>query len=95
MIKTFSIFKAKKSDNEKAPTHRINTKIGEEYVEIGACWTKESKGGEKYLSCKLQDVWVDHTDRTKTRKGYAIVDEKLIQGYPDSPEDLVDEDEVI
>ena len=77
MIKNFSIFKAKEGKSDKSPTHSISAKIGEEYLTIGACWTKESKGG-KYLSCKLQDVYVDHTDRSKTRKGYAIADEKLI-----------------
>lgn len=85
MIKNFSIFKNKPSDNEKLPTHSISAKIGEEYVTIGACWTKEAKNG-KYLSCKLQDVYVDHTDRTKTRKGFAIVDEKLIPKEDDDTE---------
>lgn len=92
MIKNFSIFKNKASENEKLPTHSISAKIGEEYVTIGACWTKEGKGG-KYLSCKLQDVYVDKNDRTKTKKGYAIADEKLLNGYPESPEDLVEDDE--
>lgn len=81
MIKNFSIFKSKPSDNEKAPTHTISANVGTketpEYVNIGSCWTKEGKGG-KFLSCKLQDVYVDHTDRTKTKKGFAIVDEKLV-----------------
>lgn len=77
-IKNFSIFKNKPSDNEKLPTHSISANVGTketpEYVTIGACWTKEGKGG-KFLSCKLQDAFVDHTDRTKTKKGFAIVDE--------------------
>lgn len=77
MIKNFSIFKNKPSENEKAPTHSISAKIGEEYVNIGVCWTKEAKNG-KFLSCKLQDVYVDHSDRTKCRKGFAIADEKKI-----------------
>jgi hypothetical protein len=77
MIKNFSIFRNKPSDNEKAPTHSISAKIGEEYVNIGVCWTKEAKNG-KFLSCKLQDVYVDHSDRTKCRKGFAIADEKSI-----------------
>jgi uncharacterized protein (DUF736 family) len=77
MIKNFSIFKLKEQKNEKSPTHTISAKIGEEYVTIGCCWTKEGKGG-KFLSCKLQDVYVDHTDNTKTKKGFAIADEKLI-----------------
>jgi len=77
MIKNFSIFKNKPSDNEKLPTHSISAKYGDEYVTIGACWTKDGKNG-KFLSCKLQDAYVDHTDRTKTKKGFAIADEKLI-----------------
>lgn len=77
MIKNFSIFKNKPSENEKAPTHSISFKYGDEYITGGACWTKEGKGG-KYLSCKLQDAYVDHTDRTKTRKGFAIADEAVV-----------------
>ncbi len=77
MIKNFSIFRNKPNDNEKLPTHSISAKIGDEYVTIGGCWTKEAKNG-KYLSCKLQDVWVDHSDRSKCRKGFAIADEKQI-----------------
>lgn len=84
MIKNFSIFKNKPSDNEKLPTHSISAKIGEEYVTIGACWTKEGKAG-KYLSCKLQDVYVDHTDRTKTKKGFVIVDQTLIPKEEQEP----------
>ncbi len=78
-IKVFAVFKKKASENEKSPTHSISAKIGEEYMEIGACWTKEGKNG-KFLSCKLQNVYVDHTtqDRTKSRAGFAIVDEKTI-----------------
>lgn len=90
MIKNFSIFKNKPSDNEKLPTHSISTKIGEEFVTIGACWTKESKGG-KYLSCKLQDVYVDHTDRTKVKKGFEIVEEvpKIYEDTEQPPDDLI------
>lgn len=97
MIKNFSIFKNKPSDNEKFPTHTISAKYGEDYVNIGACWTKEGKGG-KFLSCKLQDVYVDHTDRTKSKKGFAIADEKLIQQAvgaleaPETPKSAPDDD---
>lgn len=75
MIKNFSIFKQDNKGNEKLPTHGISTKIGEEYVNIGACWTKDSTKG-KYLSCKLSDVWVDSKDNTKSRKSYVIVSEE-------------------
>lgn len=91
MIKEFIIFKnTKESKNPKAPTHRIMAKVdGEELIEIGAGWSKESKSGNKYLSCRLQNVWVDHSDRSKTRIGFAIANEKdIITDEPDntSPE---------
>lgn len=78
MIKNFSIFKQDNKGNEKLPTHAISTKIGDDYVTIGACWTKDSKAG-KYLSCKLSDVWVDTKDSTKSRKSYVIVAEEEIE----------------
>lgn len=96
-IKNFSIFKNKEVANEKQPTHSISANVGTqekpEYVNIGACWTKEGKGG-KFLSCKLQDVYVDHTDRTKTRKGFAIVDEKLIPQEQDEDNELPPDDDI-
>lgn len=76
MQKFFNIMKAKPSDNPKLPTHSISVKVGEEFITIGACWTKDMKNGGKFLSCKLQDAWVDTTDGKKTRKGYGIVAEQ-------------------
>ena len=80
-IKSFSIFKSKPSNNPKAPSHNISANVGTkenpEYINIGACWTKEGNSG-KFLSCKLQDGWKDHTDNSKTRVGFAIVDENAI-----------------
>lgn len=70
--KNFTIFKAKPSENEKLPTHAISMKIGEEYVNVGGCWTKDSTNG-KYLSGKLADAWVSTNDDKKARKGYAMV----------------------
>lgn len=78
MIKNFSIFKQDNKGSEKLPTHAISTKVGEDYVTIGACWTKDGKAG-KYLSCKLSDVWVDAKDNTKSRKSYVIVAEEEIE----------------
>lgn len=101
MIKNFSIFKNKPSENDKLPTHNISANIGTkekpEYVNIGACWTKDGASG-KFLSCKLQDVYVDHNDRTKTKKGFAIADEKLIAeavGVSDEDTELPLTDDVI
>ena len=65
--------KAKPSDNPKLPTHTISVKVGEEFVNIGGCWTKDMSNGGKFLSCKLSDAWVDTKDNTKSRKGFSIV----------------------
>ena len=94
MQKNFSIFKNKPSENEKAPTHRISMKVGDEYISIGACWSKQSNNGEKYLSCKLQDIYVDHTNQSKSKKGFAIVNEKTIvqneiEELPEETDDVI------
>lgn len=79
--KNFSIFKNKQNDNEKAPTHRMSMKNEESdiFLDIGGCWTKTTKGGDKFLSAKLSDIFVDHTDKLKSRKGYVIVDEQELE----------------
>jgi uncharacterized protein (DUF736 family) len=77
-MKNFSIFKKDNKGNDKLPTHTISGKVGDNYVEIGACWTKDSTNG-KYLFCKLSDAWVDTKDSTKSRKSYMIVAEDEIE----------------
>lgn len=37
--------RAKLSDNPKLPTHSISVKVGEEFITVGACWTKDMKIG--------------------------------------------------
>lgn len=52
-ITNFSVFKVKDhSGDPKKPTHKLSTKIGEEFVYIGSAWTKDSTNG-KFLSCSL------------------------------------------
>lgn len=75
-FKNFSIFRSKPSDNEKAPTHRISSKDGEVFLDVGACWTKDTAKGDKFLSCSLNNIYVDHTDKTMSRDGFVIVLEK-------------------
>lgn len=74
--------KAKPSDNPKLPSHSISIKVGEEFITVGACWTKEMKNGGKFLSCKLQDAWVSTEDGKKSRRGYGIIEDK--------PEPIID-----
>ncbi len=73
--KNFSIFKGKGDNTDpKTPSHNVSMKVGESYAIVGAMWTKENQYG-KFLSGKLQDAWVDHTNNSKTRKGFVIVAE--------------------
>ena len=87
-MKNFSIFKKDNKGDEKRPTHSISAKIGEDYVEVGACWTKDGKNG-KFLSCKLQDAYVDHT-KNIARKGFALIQEgqtDVVKEYNEMTED--------
>lgn len=94
IIKSFSIFKGKESSNEKAPSHRLSAKIGEEYVDVGAAWTKEGKAG-KFLSAQLSKAYVDHTDNTKSRKSIVMCfEEDLIELHKKAGEDYVNDNEV-
>jgi len=72
IIKNFSVFRSKPSENEKAPTHRLSAKIGEKYETIGSAWTKTSPKGDKFLSAKLMDAYIDHTDNAKSRRSIVL-----------------------
>ena len=53
MIDNFSIFKNDDKKKDTEPDYRISIKVGEEYVDGGACWLKQGKTG-KYFSCSLK-----------------------------------------
>lgn len=94
IIKNFSVFKNKPSDNEKVPTHSLSAKVGESYLNIGSAWTKEGKNG-KFLSAKLSDVYTDHTDNTKSRKSVVLCfEEDLIALHKLAGEDYVNESDI-
>ena len=82
MNKNFSIFRAKEKKSDKAPDYNISLKVGEHYVNVGACWLKEGKSG-KYFSCKLSDGYTSK-DGKKTN-GFVIEQEK--SGSTLSPEE--------
>lgn len=64
-MQNFTIFKVKDHNgDEKKPTHSISAKIGEEFVYIGRCWTKDGNNG-KFLSCSLDKPYQD-------KPGYTI-----------------------
>ncbi len=64
-----------KKETDTQPDYRISFKDGDTFYEGGAGWKKQDKNGNTYISCKLSDIWKDHTDETKTRKGWHIAED--------------------
>ncbi len=56
----FSIFKNTDKKNDKAPDYNISAKIGDKYVNIGACWLKDGAKG-KFFSCQLSKQYQDRS----------------------------------
>tara|TARA_R110000868_G_scaffold271022_3_gene530502 strand:- start:10397 stop:10654 length:258 start_codon:yes stop_codon:yes gene_type:complete len=51
-----TITKNKFKKNDAQPDYKLSTKMGEEFVELGVAWMKESKtSGAKYISVKLAE----------------------------------------
>lgn len=76
-MKNFSIFKNDyKKEGSKLPDYKImvSLKEGDQMIEAGGCWLKETKTGSKFFSCKLSDVYVDHT-KGVARKGFELVED--------------------
>lgn len=72
-MNNFIILKSKKDGPEdKRPDYRMSIKDGEEFTEIGGCWLRESKAGNKFFSCKLSLPY-------KNRKGWEL---KSIEAEP-------------
>lgn len=90
-IKEIMIFKSKPSDNPKAPSHRVMARIGDDLVSVGGAWTNESKkDGSKYLTVKFQNAYKDHTDESKSRKGFHIAVDGAVKA-PVEPQNDLDE----
>src|SRR3990167_9737382 len=93
-MKNFSIFRnTNKKEGSTAPDYKMSAKVGDEYTEVGACWIKDGKKGGKYMSCKLSDVYVDHTKGT-ARKGFMLIDEAELK-QPTENEQMVEKIEKI
>ncbi len=72
-MKNFNIFRNEfKKEGEKTPDYKIMVTLaeGEKMTEAGGCWIKDGKNG-KFFSCKLNDVYVDHT-KNIARKGFEL-----------------------
>lgn len=78
-IKFFNLSKnTQKKEGSTQPDYRISFKVGDTYVEGGGAWKKTDKNGATYLSCKLGDEYKDHTDETKSRRGWHLEDDKKV-----------------
>ncbi len=89
MIKEIMIFKSKPNDNPKAPSHRVMARVGDDLVSVGGAWTNESKkDGSRYLTVKFQEPYKDHTDASKSRKGFHVAVDGAKVELEDQAEDL-------
>ena len=86
-IKFFNLSKNnKKTDTQ--PDYRISFREGDTFIEGGACWKKQDKNGQTFLSCKLADKWVDHTDSKKSRRGWHLMPDEAVEGDKTPENDL-------
>lgn len=74
-MQNFSIFKNNNKKNEKEPDYKMSGKVGDGFVEIGACWKKTGSSGD-YLSCQLSKPYKD-------RKGFVVVEEDILEAPPE------------
>jgi hypothetical protein len=71
-----------KEPKDRMPTHYLSAKEnqGDKDGElVASLWAKSGeKNGVKYnfLSGEMKSQWTDHTDPSKSRKGFVIVEEK-------------------
>lgn len=81
IYRNISTVKAKDAQGKK-PTHYLKASVDQndkapEFV--ASLWAKEWKTDEgttvKFLSGQMKEQWTDHTDPTKSRKGFVIVEE--------------------
>lgn len=86
IYKSISTVKAKEVVGNR-PTHYLVAKenMGDQKGEfVASLWAKESNGS-KFLSGEMKAQYTDHTDASKSRKGFVIVEEaelnKLLNAY--------------
>lgn len=71
MIKNIAIFKNSDKTSDKQPDYRLNAKVGEKYVEVGAGWIKDGAKG-KFISVKFSEPYGE-------RSGWELVEIKSNQ----------------
>lgn len=101
IYKFISTVKAK-DPKDKQPTHYLSAKQnqGDQNGElVASLWSNsmEKDGVKKaWLSGEMKSQYTDHTDSSKTRKGYVIVEEEeLKQLLKKIPSETLEEDKII
>ena len=74
-MKNFSLTKNSYKKTDTQPDYKMSVKIEDKFVETGSCWIKKDKNGNTFLSCKLNDLYVDHT-KGVARAGFDLVQEQ-------------------
>lgn len=77
MLEPIKFFNLQKNNKVKdtQPDYRISFKTNDTFIQGGACWIKTDKVGKTFLSCKLSDVYKDHTNEKNSQKGYHITED--------------------
>lgn len=68
-MKNFNCFKVIEKKNAKEPDYKLSAKVGDEFVEIGAGWIKDTATGTKYISFSLAEPY-------QGKKGWQLIEEK-------------------
>jgi len=67
-IKFFDLHKNTRKEKDTHPDYNLSFKSEDSFVNGGACWKKQDKNGNTYLSCKFGEAYQD-------RKGYHIAED--------------------
>ncbi len=80
----FNLFRNDKKGNDKAPDYRGNTQ--DKAYDV-ACWLKDDKNGNKYLSCVLKDAQQKQPSAPNSGNNQAPNNGNVI-GSPQNVDDL-------
>ena len=61
----FLIFKNNRKTKDNHPDYTISAKIDDKLQQIGSCWLRDGKDGNKFFSCTLSKPY-------ESRKGFEI-----------------------
>lgn len=78
MIKNFALFKVKEKKSDNSPDYELSTKIGDDFIQVGAGWIRESKKGTKFISIKLSEPFEkEYNGKVIKRDGYHLMPDEI------------------